>query len=159
MARTETAASLELGRSMDMQIRVMTFGEHLQHMEMIDKLDDNRRKEQQGAVIWHNSMQRSFFKRIRAAIGDINDPITRDTLSIIKNVMEVLGQWEEFHHEYHSKLRNIQEREEIYEEKDDKVRKFLITYAEQCRERLSLENRAIEERMILENVIRKMAKK
>lgn len=42
MARTETAKSLDLERSMNMQVRMLTIEEHLKHMDMLDGLDDKR---------------------------------------------------------------------------------------------------------------------
>ncbi|MCS5420286.1 MULTISPECIES: hypothetical protein [Psychrilyobacter] len=43
MARPESALSLELERSMNMQVRVSTFEEHLRHAQMISDLDRERR--------------------------------------------------------------------------------------------------------------------
>lgn len=159
MGRTETAKSKDLERSMNMQVRMLTFAEHLQHMEMIDNLDDERRKEYQGAIIWHNSMQRSFFKRSREAINQINEPISKDIFSIVKEFISILDEWETFHRDFHNKIKNNQEQENIYEQHEDDTRKFLIAYSEQCRERLSKENRDIEEKLILENVLKSMSKK
>lgn len=159
MGRTETAKSKDLERSMNMQVRMLTFAEHLQHMEMIDNLDDERRKEYQGSIIWHNSMQRSFFKRSREAINQINEPISKDIFSIVKEFIVILNEWETFHHDFHSKIKNNQDQEKIYEQHEDDTRRFLIAYSEQCKERLSKENRDIEEKLILENVLKSMSKK
>ena len=43
MARPESALSLELERSMNMQVRVVTFQEHLRHAQIINDLDRERR--------------------------------------------------------------------------------------------------------------------
>lgn len=159
MGRTETAASLALERSMNMQSRVMTFEEHLKHMDMLDNLDDERRKEYHGAIIWHNSMQRNFFKRSREVINQINEPISKDLFSLVKQLISTIEEWETFHRDFHKKIKNNQEQEDIYEHFDDGTRRFLISYSEQCRERLSNENRRVEEKLILENALKAMSKK
>lgn len=159
MARTETAKSLELERSMNMQVRVMTFEEHLSHLKMIDKIDDERRREHHGTLVWQNSMQRNFFKRVKESIGDINDPITRDNFSILKDILRIIDEWMEFQNDFQNKVKLNRQQEEIYEKHEDDTREFLIIYAQQCREKLSIENRNIEEKLILENVLKLMSKK
>jgi len=42
MVRPDSALSLELERSMNMQVRVETFEEHLRHAGVIDDLDGER---------------------------------------------------------------------------------------------------------------------
>lgn len=137
----------------------MTYEEHLKHMEMIDKLDDERRKDYHGTIIWHNSMERNFFKRAREVINQINEPISKDIFSLVKTLVETVNEWEEFHRDFHNKIKRNQEQEQIYEKHDDDTRNFLITYSEQCRERISTENRAIEEKLILENTLKLLSKK
>ncbi|WP_156877398.1 hypothetical protein [Psychrilyobacter atlanticus] len=43
MARPDSALSLELERSMNMQVRVATFEEHLRQAQIISDLDHERR--------------------------------------------------------------------------------------------------------------------
>lgn len=159
MGRVETAKSLDLERSMNMQIRILTIEEHLKHMDMIDGLDDKRRIEAHGAMIWHNSMQRSFFKRAREVIDRINEPISKDIFALVKDLISTIEKWETFHRDFQNKVNKIQEQEILYENHDDQTRKFLISYSNQCKERLCSENRGIEKKLILENFLKSITKK
>ena len=58
MGRKESAHSLMLERSMNMQVRVETFEEHLRHAGVIDSLDDDRRKKSFNLDKWNEDMQK-----------------------------------------------------------------------------------------------------
>ncbi|MGL5655882.1 MAG: hypothetical protein ACRCXY_03465 [Fusobacteriaceae bacterium] len=150
MGRTETASSKELERSMNMQVRVTTVEEHLSYMATVDKLDDKRRDDLRGHIIWHNSVQTGFFKRIETTIKDNN---FSDELKTIFD--EMLS----FHKVFHKKLLENFEKEDYFEMCDDKTRIFLIDYIRCCREKLGNESRGIEEKLILENALKAISKK
>ena len=83
MARPDSALSLELERSMNMQVRVETFEEHLRHAGVIDDLDDERRIKSFNLNKWNEDMQKSFSKT-RSKILKLKD------LSSMKKALEDL---------------------------------------------------------------------
>lgn len=155
MGRTETASSLELKRSMNQQARTMTYEEHLKYMERIDKLDDKRRNELRGYIIWNESMQISFLKRIT---NIINNSSFEDE-KILNNIKEITLEMSKLNKDFNQKIKDNFIKEDYFEQKDDETRQFLIKYSEICRERLGDESRDIEEKMMLENAIKLISKK
>ena len=155
MGRTETASSLELKRSMNQQVRTMTYEEHLKHMERIDKLDDKRRDELRGYIIWNESMQISFLKRIT---NIINNSSFEDE-KIFNNIKEITLEMLKLNKDFNKRIKDNFIKEDYFEQKDDETRRFLIKYSEICRERLGDESRDIEEKMMLENAIKLISKK
>lgn len=155
MGRTETASSKELKRSMNFQVRTMTYREHLEHMASIDKLDDKRRDELRGLIIWNESMQTNFLKKIQNIV-DLSPPKDNSTF---ENIKEIINEMSNFNKGLNEKIRENFIKEDFYEKKDDETRSFLIAYSGKCREILRNENRDIEEKMMLENVIKLISKK
>ncbi|MCS5421882.1 MULTISPECIES: hypothetical protein [Psychrilyobacter] len=152
MARPDSALSLELERSMNMQVRVETFEEHLRHAGVIDELDDERRVKSFNLNKWNEDMQKSFSKT-RAKILKLTD------LSSMKKALEDLDKKiNEFNETYFGKRKQIDALEVQYEALDDEVRVWLLEYAVSCREKLKIENSNIEKKLIKENIGRKRGK-
>lgn len=155
MGRTETASSLELVRSMNHHARTLTFEQHLKHMERIDKLDDKRRGELRGYLVWNESMQVNFLKRITSTISTTSF----ENEKILNDIREIIAEMSKFNKDFNKKIKENFIKEDYFEQKDDETRTFLIDYAEICREKLGDESRDIEEKMMLENVLKAISKK
>ncbi len=149
MARPESALSLELERSMNMQVRVETFGEHLRHGEIIDKLDDDRRTKSFNLDKWNEDMQKSFFRE-RKIILELDD-----LLKIKEALKDLDKKVNSFNKTYSKKIKQIRALEVEYENLDDELRVWLIEYAIKCREKLRNENTDIEKKMMEENIIKR----
>ena len=149
MARPESALSLELERSMNMQVRIETFEGHLRHTKVIDELDDERRKKSFNLNKWNKNMHRSFSKERKFILE-------MDSLEKIKKELEILDKKiEEFDEVYFEKRGQIDALEVQYETLDDEVRAWLLGYAVCCREKIRDENSTIEKKMIQENLKKK----
>ncbi|MGL6065011.1 MAG: hypothetical protein ACRC0S_08005 [Fusobacteriaceae bacterium] len=147
MARVENFYSSELERSMNMQGRVMTFEEHLRHMEVIDKLDDERIAKSHGAFIWYQSMMSNFEKRLEEVLID-------SEINILK-LIELKNEIKDFNKKYIVKLKEIHEMELYFENEDDKLREYLIEYSVKCRKELRIENSSVEKKLLLQNLLNK----
>lgn len=152
MARPDSALSLELERSMNMQVRIGTFEEHLRHAGVIDDLDDERRLKSFNLNKWNEDMQKSFSKT-RSNILKLTD-----FLSIKKALEDLDKKISEFNETYFEKRKQIDALEIQYEVLDDDVRVWLLEYAVSCREKLKIENSNIEKKLIKENLGRKRGK-
>jgi len=152
MARPDSALSVELERSMNMQIRVETFEEHLRHAGVIDGLDDDRRKKSFDLDKWNEDMQKCF-SRTRKELLEMNDLIgMREGLMVLDKKMN------NFNTTYSIKRSKLQELELQYETLDDEVRSWLLEYALSCREKLRIENSTVERKLIEENLAKKKVK-
>lgn len=149
MARPDSALSKELERSMNMQVRIETFEEHLRHTKVIDDLDDERRKKSFNLNKWNKDMQRSFSKK-RKAILKLDD--LKEIKKELKKLDEKIG---EFNEVYFEKRKQIDALEVQYEALDDEVRAWLLEYSICCREKIRDENSTIERKMIEENLKKK----
>lgn len=146
MGRSDSALSVELERSMNMQIRIETFEEHLRHVEVIDSLDDDRRKKSFDLDKWNEDMQK-YFSRTR------KDILEKDNILEIKiDLKELDEKIDRFNLMYFVKRNNLQELEVQYETLDDEVRAWLLNYALSCREKLRIENSTVERKLIEENI-------
>lgn len=149
MTRPESALSLELERSMNMQVRVETFEEHLRHAGVIDGLDDDRRKKSFDLDKWNEDMQKSF-SRTRKKLLKIED------LQELKEGLSVHDRKvDEFNAMYFIKRKNLQELELQYEALDDELHAWLLEYSLLCREKLRIENSTVERKLIEENLAKK----
>ena len=149
MGRKESAHSLMLERSMNMQVRVETFEEHLRHAGVIDGLDDDRRKKSFDLDKWNEDMQKCF-SRTRKELLKIED------LQELKEGLRVYDRKvDEFNSMYFIKRRNLQELELQYEALDDELHAWLLEYALLCREKLRIENSTVERKLIEENFAKK----
>ena len=152
MGRPDSALSVELERSMNMQIRVETFEEHLRHAGVIDKLDDDRRKKSFDLDKWNEDMQKCF-SRSRKELLEMNDLIeVREGLMLLDKKIN------NFNTMYSLKRSKLQELEIQYETLDDEVRSWLLEYALSCREKLRIENSTVERKLIEENLTKKKVK-
>ena len=61
----QSIPSMELERSMNLQVHVMTFEESLRHAEVIDELDDARRLKLHNIINWTKEMQLSFIRDLQ----------------------------------------------------------------------------------------------
>ncbi|WP_037030024.1 hypothetical protein [Psychrilyobacter atlanticus] len=152
MARPDSALSLELERSMNMQVRVETFEEHLRHAGVIDDLDDERRVKSFNLNKWNEDMQKSFTKT-RSKILKL-----KDLLSMKKALEDLDEKINDFNETYFEKRKQIDALEVQYEALDDEVRVWLLEYAVSCREKLKIENSNIEKKLIKENLGKKRGK-
>lgn len=149
MVRPVSALSLELERSMNMQVRVETFEEHLRHGKIIDQLDDERRIKSFNLDKWNEDMQKSFSKT-RKVILKLDDPTE------IKEVLKELDKKvNSFNKTYSKKIKQIRALEVEYEKLDDELRTWLIEYAIKCRGKLRDENSGIEKKMMEENIVKR----
>ncbi len=149
MGRKESALSLELERSMNMQVRVETFEEHLRHAGVIDGLDDDRRKKSFDLDKWNEDMQKGLSR-------------ARKEILKLENIQELKEQLREHNKKvdnynamYSIKRRNLQDLELQYEALDDELRAWLLEYALLCREKLRIENSTVERKLIEENLAKK----
>lgn len=149
MVRPVSALSLELERSMNMQVRVETFEEHLRHGEIIDQLDDERRIKSFNLDKWNEDMQKSFAKT-RKSILKLDDLI-----EIKEALKELDKKVNSFNKTFSKKIKQIRALELEYEKLDDELRTWLIEYSTRCREKLRDENSGIEKKMMEENILRK----
>ena len=149
MVRPVSALSLELERSMNMQVRVETFEEHLRHGEIIDQLDDERRIKSFNLDKWNEDMQKSFAKTRK-------NILKLDDLTEIKEALKGLDKKvNSFNKTYSKKIKQIRALELEYEKLDDDLRTWLIEYSTKCREKLRGENSGIEKKMMEENILKR----
>ncbi len=149
MARLESANSLALERSMNMQSRIMTLREHLRHERVIDSLDDERRERRFNLDKWNEDMQKNF-SRIRKHI------LQNVTLEDMRSELEKLDKKEdEFNSIYQKDVKEVQEQELHYEELNDKLIIWILNLTDQYEINLRDENSNIERKSIEENRLRK----
>lgn len=137
-----TLPSMELERSMNLQVHVMTVEETLRHSAVIDKLDDERRTKLHNLIKWAKEMQISFIK---------------DLQEIYKNTgLESLGKEIErqskFLKQFTKSIDAVLRQELELEALDDNTREYLIDYAVKTRENLKEDNSRLEREIILRKV-------
>lgn len=152
MARKDSSASLELERCMNMQVRVMTFEEHLRHSKVIDEIDDSRRNKSFNLNKWNEDMQKSFKKKRKKLYELVNFETLREGIKDLEKEIE------DFNIKFIEKRKEIDLLEIEYEKLDDENRDWLLNYAVCCREKLRIENNKIETRLIEENIKKKRGK-
>lgn len=149
MARLESANSLALERSMNMQSRIMTLREHLRHERVIDSLDDERRERRFNLDKWNEDMQKNF-SRIRKHI------LQNVPLEDMRSELEKLDKKEdEFNSIYQKDVKEVREQELHYEELNDKLIIWILNLTDQYEINLRDENSNIERKSIEENRLRK----
>lgn len=144
--------SVELERSMNLQVHIMTFEEALRNASVIDRLDDKRRIKLYDVLSWNNDMFKSFSKKLLTISEKIRDP------AVNQEVLDLLEQMKEFQEKFITSIEKEKEEDFHYESLDDNLRNYLINYAVQCREKLRIDNNKVETKLILENIERKMRK-
>lgn len=132
--------SMELGRTMDLQVHMMTVEETLRHSAVIDELDDKRRDKLHNIVKWVKDMQKSFISDLQV----INQS-TEGQKEKIKNLLEKQSKFlKQFSNSIDAVLKQELELEAI----DDNTRNFLISYTADTKEKLRDENSRIEKEII-----------
>ena len=130
----QSIPSMELERSMNLQVHVMTFEESLRHAEVIDELDDARRLRLHSIINWVKEMQLSFIK-------DLQDIYKSTGLETLAKEIEKQNKFlSQFTKSIDTVLR------------DDNTREYLINYAVKTRENLKEDNSRLEKEIILRKV-------
>ena len=132
--------SLELGRSMDLQVHVMTVEETLRHSAVIDELDDKRRDKLHNIVKWVKDMQKSF-------INDLQE-IYKSTEIERENIKNLLDKQSKFEKQFIKSIDVVLKQELELEAIDDNARQYLINYTADTREKLKDANSEIEKEII-----------
>lgn len=137
-----TLPSMELERSMNLQVHVMTVEETLRHSAVIDKLDDERRTKLHNLIKWVKEMQISF-------IRDLQEIYKSTGLESLRKEIEKQSKFlKQFTKSIDAVLRQELELEAL----DDNTREYLIDYAVKTRENLKEDNSRLEREIILRKV-------
>lgn len=136
--------SMELERSMDLQVHVMTVEETLRHSEVIDELDDKRRNKLHNIVKWVKDMQKSF-------INDLQE-IYKSTEIERENIKKLLDKQSRFEKQFIKSIDEVLKQELELEAIDDNTRKYLINYTADTREKLKGANSEIEKEIIKKRI-------
>lgn len=136
--------SLELGRSMDLQVHVMTVEETLRHSAVIDELDDKRRDKLHNIVKWVKDMQKSF-------INDLQE-IYKSTEIERENIKKLLDKQSRFEKQFIKSIDEVLKQELELEAIDDNTREYLINYTADTREKLKGANSEIEKEIIKKRI-------
>lgn len=136
--------SLELERSMDLQVSVMTIDETLRHSKAIDEIDDKRRDKLHNIVKWVKDMQKSF-------INDLQE-IYKNTEEGKEQIKNLLEKQSKFAKQFTKSIDAVLKQELELEAIDDKAREYLITYTADTREKLKDANSRIEKEIIRKKV-------
>lgn len=137
-----TLPSMELERSMNLQVHVMTVEETLRHSAVIDKLDDERRKKLHNLIKWTKEMQLSF-------IRDLQEIYKSTGLESLRKEIEKQSK---FLKQFTKSIDAILKQELELEALDDNTRECLIDYAVKTRENLKEDNSRLEREIILRKV-------
>lgn len=134
--------SMELERSMNLQVHVMTVEETLRHSAVIDKLDDERRTKLHNLIKWAKEMQISF-------IRDLQEIYKSTGLESLRKEIEKQSK---FLKQFTKSIDAILKQELELEALDDNTREYLIDYAVKTRENLKEDNSRLEREIILRKV-------
>lgn len=137
-----TLPSMELERSMNLQVHVMTVEETLRHSAVIDKLDDERRIKLHNLIKWAKEMQISF-------IRDLQEIYKNTGLESLRKEIEKQSK---FLKQFTKSIDAILKQELELEALDDNTREYLIDYAVKTRENLKEDNSRLEREIILRKV-------
>ena len=138
----QSIPSMELERSMNLQVHVMTFEESLRHAEVIDELDDARRLRLHSIINWVKEMQLSFIKDLQ----DIYKSTGLETLA------KEIEKQNKFLSQFTKSIDTVLREEFELEALDDNTREYLINYAVKTRENLKEDNSRLEKEIILRKV-------
>lgn len=134
--------SMELERSMNLQVHVMTVEETLRHSAVIDELDDKRREKLHNVIKWVKEMQISF-------IRDLQE-IYRSTA--LESLGKEIEKQSKFLKQFTKSIDSILKQEIELEKLDDNTRNYLIELTVDTREKLKYENSKIEKEIIKKRV-------
>lgn len=140
-----TIPSLELERSMDLQVSVMTIGETLRHSKVIDEIDDKRRDKLHNIIKWVKDMQKSFS-------NDLQEIYTSAELEEKEKIKKLLEKQKKFTEQFTKSIDEVLKQELELEAIDDKTREYLITYTTDTREKLKNANSRIEKEIIRKKI-------
>ena len=138
----QSIPSMELERSMNLQVHVMTVEETLRHSAVIDKLDDERRIKLHNLIKWAKEMQISF-------IRDLQEIYKSTGLESLRKEIEKQSK---FLKQFTKSIDAILKQELELEALDDNTREYLINYAVKTRENLKEDNSRLEKEIILRKV-------
>ena len=134
--------SMELERSMNLQVHVMTVEETLRHSAVVDELDDERREKLHNVIKWVKEMQISF-------IRDLQE-IYRSTA--LESLGKEIEKQSKFLKQFTKSIDSILKQEIELEKLDDNTRNYLIKLTVDTREKLKDENSKIEKEIIKKRV-------
>lgn len=134
--------SMELERSMNLQVHVMTVEETLRHSAVIDELDDERREKLHNVIKWVKEMQISF-------IRDLQE-IYRSTA--LESLGKEIEKQSKFLKQFTKSIDSVLKQEIELEKLDDNTRNYLIELTVDTREKLKDENSKIEKEIIKKRV-------
>lgn len=137
-----TLASMELERSMNLQVHVMTVEETLRHSAVIDELDDERRTKLHNVIKWTKEMQISFIRSLQE--------IYKSTK--LESLGKEIEKQSKFLNQFTKSIDLVLKQELELEALDDNTREYLIDYAVKARENLREDNSRLEREIILRKV-------
>lgn len=137
-----TLPSMELERSMNLQVHVMTVEETLRHSAVIDKLDDERRTKLHNLIKWAKEMQISFIRDLQEIYKSTG----------LKSLRKEIEKQNKFLKQFTKSIDAILKQELELEALDDNTREYLIDYAVKTRENLKEDNSRLEREIILRKV-------
>ena len=137
-----TLPSMELERSMNLQVHVMTVEETLRHSAVIDKLDDERRIKLHNLIKWAKEMQISFIRDLQVIYKSTG----------LESLRKEIEKQSKFLKQFTKSIDAILKQELELEALDDNTREYLIDYAVKTRENLKEDNSRLEREIILRKV-------
>ena len=137
-----TLPSMELERSMNLQVHVMTVEETLRHSAVIDELDDERRTKLHNLIKWAKEMQISFIRDLKVIYKSTG----------LESLRKEIEKQSKFLKQFTKSIDAILKQELELEALDDNTREYLIDYAVKTRENLKEDNSRLEREIILRKV-------
>ena len=137
-----TLPSMELERSMNLQVHVMTVEETLRHSAVIDKLDDERRTKLHNLIKWAKEMQISFIRDLQVIYKSTG----------LESLRKEIEKQSKFLKQFTKSIDAILKQELELEALDDNTREYLIDYTVKTRENLKEDNSRLEREIILRKV-------
>ena len=134
--------SMELERSMNLQVHVMTVEETLRHSAVIDKLDDERRTKLHNLIKWAKEMQISFIRDLKVIYKSTG----------LESLRKEIEKQNKFLKQFTKSIDAILKQELELEALDDNTREYLIDYTVKTRENLKEDNSRLEREIILRKV-------
>lgn len=134
--------SMELERSMNLQVHVMTVEETLRHSAVIDELDDKRREKLHNVIKWVKEMQISFIRDLQEIYRS----------AALESLGKEIEKQSKFLKQFTKSIDSILKQEIELEKLDDNTRNYLIELTVDTREKLKDENSKIEKEIIKKSV-------
>lgn len=134
--------SLELERSMNLQVHMMTVEQTLRHSTVIDEVDDKRRDGMHNIIRWAKEMNLSFIRDLQKIYKDTG-------LEVLKAQIE---KQKKFLKQFSNSVDNNLKQEIELEKIDDNTRNYLIALTADATEQLKNENSNIEKEIIRKRI-------